>query len=185
MAKRIISNQNGFTIIEVLVALTIFAIFAVTMTLTQTTNKDRSTRMAQDLEIHNLAVMKMNEVLLRVNEFTNASDKTPETGEIKIEGYEKYKYTIEYKKNEFPDFSGLMGTPEEDNRAVDPNAAVKKVIFDKMKRNVEEMLWQVKVTIEDTTPRENKEGKTVPNRKYELNSWVEKNNAQIDTNFGF
>lgn len=185
MAKKLISSQSGFTIIEVLVALTIFAIFATTMTLTQTTNKDRSTRMADDLEIHNLAVMKMNEALLRVNQFTNATENSPETGQFKIPGYEKYKFIIQYQRNEFPDFAGLIGQPEGDNRAVDPNAAIKKVIFEKMRQNVQQMLWQIKVTVEDTTPVENKEGKTVPNRKYELNSWVTNDNAQIDTNFGF
>jgi len=45
-----------------------------------------------------------------------------------------------------------------------------------MKKNVEEMLWQVKVTIIDTR---------VENSSYELNSWINKANAQIDTNFGF
>lgn len=177
MAKRLIQSESGFTIIEVLVALTIFAVFATSMTLTQVANKDRSMRMASDLEVHNLAQMKMNEVLIQRHNFTNATESSPETGSIEIEGFEHYKYSIEFKKNEFPDFSGLIGQSEEEANQVDPNASIKKVIFEKMKKNVEEMMWQVKVTIINT--------QLDKDPGYELNSWINKANAKVDTNFGF
>lgn len=175
MVKRLSHNQAGFSIIEVLIALAIFGAYSTVMILTQVSNKDRSIRMAQDLKLHNLAEMKMNEVLLTQKEFTNATEKDAETGNFEIEGYQNYAYKVEYKRNEFPDFSALMGQTEEESRQENSNAAVKKLIFEKLKNNIEEMVWQVKVTVTNT----------IDESSYELNSWVNNPKAKIDTNFSF
>jgi len=175
MVKRLINAQSGFSILEVMVALAIFGAYATVMILTQVSNTDRSMNMAKDLKLHTLAQMKMNEVLIRKNEFTNASENDVETGNIEIEGLEYFKFQVEFKRNEFPDFSALMGQTDEQVAEADPNAGIKKLIFDKMKKNVEEMIWQVKVTIINTQD----------STSYELNSWVNKDNAKLDTKFSF
>lgn len=173
MAKGLVKNQSGFSIIEVLIALMIFGAYSTVMILTQVSNKDRSIRMAKDLKLHNLAEMKMNEVLLVNKEFTAATEKSPETGQFDIEGYENFKFEVQYKKNEFPDFSALMGQTEDESRQADPNAAIKKLIFEKMKNNIELMIWQVKVTVTNSDD----------DTSYELNSWITNSNAKLDTNF--
>ena len=175
MAKRLINSQSGFSILEVMVALAIFGAYATAMILTQISNTDRSMNMGKDMKLHTIAQMKMNEVLMRRNEFTNATENDAENGTIDIEGLENFKFLIEYKRNIFPDFAALMGQTEEESNQVDPNAAVKKLIFDKMKKNIEEMIWQVKVTITNTND----------GASYELNSWVNKDNAKLDTQFSF
>jgi hypothetical protein len=69
-----------------------------------------------------------------------------------------------------------MGQSEEDNPNEDSrNDAIKKMVFKKLKLNIERILWQVKVTITNTET----------DYGYELTSWITNTEAQLDTNFGF
>ena len=177
MAKRITQNQSGFTLVEILIALTVFAFFAGAMVFRLTNNVSGSMQMATDLTMHNLAELKMNETLIGKKEFTNATENDPDTGSFEIEGYEKYKFKVQISKLELPDFSQLIGQGEDEENSDTDNAQtnkVQKLIFEKLKSNIEEMIWQVTVTI--TGP----EGD-----EYSLNSWINKSNAKIDTNFSF
>jgi prepilin-type N-terminal cleavage/methylation domain-containing protein len=172
MDKRINTNQKGFSLVEVMIALAIFSVFVTSLILIQSTNVNNSILMAEDLNLHNLATMKMNEVLIAEKEFTNATEKDTDTGEFKGEDFKSYKYVIEFKKTEFPDFSQLMGQ-EEDEYSDKKDDSIKKKIFEKLKKNVELMIWQVKVTVI------NKE----TDYKYELNSWITNSKAKVDLNF--
>ena len=64
-------------------------------------------------------------------------------------------------------------TEDEQNRIETQETQVRKRVFAILKRNLEEIIWQVRVEV--TSP---------DNDFYELTSWVEKGNAQIDRNFG-
>ncbi|MBD65499.1 MAG: hypothetical protein CME62_09850 [Halobacteriovoraceae bacterium] len=172
MVKRI--KDAGFSLIEVMIALAIFAVFAVSIISTQSANIHSSIRMSQDLVLHNLAEMKMNEALLGKREFTNVTDKDPETGSIDIDGYKDFKFEIAYKKNEFPDFAQILGQDENEEERVqrnDPNAGVRKQIFNKLKGELEKLLWQITVTIihPDGT-------------QYSLSSWVTRGNVRVELN---
>ena len=131
-------------------------------------------QMETDLNLHNLAELKMNETLLGKKEFTNTTENDPDTGKFEIDGYEEFKYKVEIKKMEFPDFSGLMGKQEDDQEAEGQASKIQKLIFEKLKINIEEMLWQVSVTI--TSPE---------NSIYTLDSWIKKDNPKLDVNFTF
>jgi type II secretion system protein I len=173
MVKRI--GEKGFTLIEIMIAMTIFALFTTAFLMSQGTNISNSTLMQEDLILHSLAQRKINEVLIDKPVFTNATENDVESKNFEEKDYKKYKYTIEYKKLKFPNFQQLIGTSEEDENAQDPNQAIKKMVFDKLKKNVEEMLWQVKVTVTNTET----------NYSFELSSWIRNDDAQVDVNFGF
>jgi len=179
MAKRLkifLINKSGFSLVEVIIAMTIFALFISTFLMSQGTNITNSAQMAEDITLHTLAESKMNEVILNPPTFTNATENDTETKNFEDEGYKKFKYTIEYKKLEIPNLNELMGEQEQDNpESENRNNAVKKMVFEKLKKNMEKMLWQVKVKVTNT---EN-------NYSYELTSWVTNTEAEIDTNFGF
>ncbi len=176
MVRKITNNSNGFSLIEVMIALAIFAVYSVGIIFTQSANIDSSVRLKSDLITQNLAILKMNESLVDIKKFTNATEKDTDSGNFDIEGFKQYKFLVEYKKNKFPDFSALIGkSDEEGESAPDQQSAVKKAIFEKLKTNMETMLWQIRVTV--TNP----ETKT----STELTSWVTNRDAQIDTNFGF
>lgn len=184
MAKRIndiLSNQKGFTLVEVMIALTLFAVFITTFMMSQGSNISMSMQMSEDIMLHNLAERKMNEVILNPPKFTNATDKDIEEKNFEEEGIKKYKYKIEYKKLEIPDLNQLMGKMDGEDEKGNTSGqksktdAVTKMVFKKLKKNIEKMLWQVKVTVTNT---EN-------NYAHELTTWVTNNDAKMDTNFGF
>lgn len=164
--------EGGFSILEVLIALAIFGIFATSIIFRVSNNVTGSIQMDEDITLHNLAELKMNEVLLAKKAFTNATENDVDTGNFTIDGYQSFQYKVEIKPNEFPDFSQLTGTSEDDQAETNP---VQKLIFDKLKKNMEILLWQVRVTVTNTET----------NYSYELNSWIENSEGKIDTNFNF
>jgi prepilin-type N-terminal cleavage/methylation domain-containing protein len=176
-----IQNQDGFTLVEVMIALTLFALFISAFLMSQGANITMSAQMAEDIMMHNLAERTINEVLINPPVFTNATDKEIETKDFTEESLAKYKYTIEYKKLEIPDLNQLMGKQDnEDDTSYDTTnrnqgAAIQKMVFEKLKKNIEQIIWQVKVTI---TNKQN-------NYTYQLTSWITNPKARIDTNFGF
>ncbi|MFT6632198.1 MAG: prepilin-type N-terminal cleavage/methylation domain-containing protein [Bacteriovoracaceae bacterium] len=174
MVKKIIQGQKGFSLIEVMIALTIFGVYVTAMIISQSNNVGSSIRMAQDLVLHNLAEMKMSEALLGDKEFSETTENDIQTGTFDIEGFKTFKYKISFKKTEFPDFSQIMGQSDDED-GDNKSSAVQKLIFEKMKKNVEEILWQIKVEVINSDTEQT----------YELNSWVNKSNAKIDTNFSF
>lgn len=173
MAKRIKqnlkNNQSGFTLIEVMIALMIFSIFITAIMVTQSGNVSNSMNMTEDLILHNLAEMKMNEILIEEREFTNATETDVESKQFEEEGYTDYKYTIKFTKIEFPNFEKIQGKEEGDNSGSDP---VQKELFKKLKINLEKLLWQITVTVVNI---EN------PESKYSLNGWITNTKAQIAT----
>ena len=181
MVKRLknsnLSNQQGFTLVEVMISLTIFAVFISTFLMSQGTNISNSILMMEDITLHNLAESKINEIMLDPPTFSNGLENDKKSKKFEDEGYKKYKYLIEYKKLEIPNMSELMGqTEDQDNPNEDSkNNAIKKMVFKKLKTNMEKILWQVKVTITNTET----------NYSYELSSWITNTEAKLDTNFGF
>lgn len=174
MAKRIIKNQQGFTLIEVMIAMAIFAVYVTAIVLTQSTNLNDSARLSEDLNLHNLAELKMNEMLISDIKFTNATENDPETGNFEVDGYEKYKFEVKFKKFVLPDYDAISGKSDEDAQNDESKQnALQKIVFEKMKVNIEKMIWQISVTV---TNSESKEA-------YELISWIENKNAKVDTNF--
>lgn len=178
MAQRV-AKQNtiacaGFSLVEVLIALTLFAVVSAVLSVTVTTNLNSSRLGRIDITLHNLAEFKMNEVLISNREFTTATNNSEDTGNFEIEGYKEYRYKVEIRKMELPDLAAIMGqTEDEQNRIETQETQVRKRVFAILKRNLEEIIWQVRVEV--TSP---------DNDFYELTSWVEKGNAQIDRNFG-
>ena len=175
MVREIKNTEQGFSLVEVMIALAIFAAFATGIIFSQSGSVDRSDRLKRDLILNNLATLKMNESLVDVKKFTNATEKDIDSGKFDIEGFKGYQFKVEYKKNKFPDFAALIGKTDEEANRPDPQAAVKKVIFEKLKKNMEELIWQIRVTVTNTETK----------NSTELTSWVTNREAKLDTNFGF
>ncbi len=167
------NNQSGFSLLEVLIALTIFGLYATVYISTQSGNLGTSIRMSNDLKLHNLAEMKMNEALIGKREFTNATKNDVDSGSFEISGYETYKYEVTITPIEFPSFEELMGKTSDESSEENKSDPLQQMIFEKLKKNMEEIIWQIKVKIIDT----------ISGDEYELNSWINKSNAKIDTNF--
>lgn len=170
-----LTSEKGLTLLEVLIALTIFSATAAVLITTISYNLYSSILSKQDLKMHNLAEHKMNEVKVAPKEFTDATNNSEETGTFEIEGFKEYKYVVKIRRMELPNLAEILGQGEEESRVENQQRAMQRMIYDKIKLNLEEMVWQINVTVISPDGEQT----------YELNSWIEKTNAKIDTNFGF
>lgn len=167
-----IKDEKGFTLTEVMIAITIFALFITAFMSSQGTNIVNSIRMQEDILLSTLAQSKLNEAILDKPTFSTTTEKDIKTKEFEHEEYKGYKYKIEYKKIEFPDLAQLTGKSE-DEEENDSNAAQKKMIYDSLKKNIEEMLWQVKVTVFNTETK----------YEYSLSTWLRNDDAIVKFDF--
>ena len=174
---------------EVMIAITLFAFFITAFMTSQGNNVSDSIRNKEQLILQSLAERKINELILNPPKFTNADDNKKETRTFEETEYQGYQYTLELKRLVLPDFGQLMaqkntgdeaaGGGENDytddaNRS-NRNAQLEKMIFDEMKRNVERILWQARVTVT------NKETKY----SFILSTYLTNHNERVQLNVGF
>lgn len=172
--KKSIFNA-GFSLLEVLMAITIFSFFVAAFYLNQGSGKSNSLLLREDITMHNLAEMKINEVLINPPQFTNATENDVESKNFEQEDYQKYKYKIEYKKIETPDISALISSNDEGEDEDTSSQNLQKMVFEKIKENIEQILWQVKVTVINTETE----------YSYELSTWLINEEATVNINLNF
>jgi len=139
---RKIKQNSGFTLIEVMIALAIFAVFIVSFISAQGYNVLDSSRIRKEIQLKELAQFKINEIITTPPEFKESLTLKPETG--KFEDHEQFKFEVAYKKFLIPDYAKLTGQNDEDSSDSNP---IQKKIFENVKKNMEEMIWQVEVTV--------------------------------------
>ncbi len=172
-------NDKGFTLLEVMIALTIFAVFAAMFVVGQSGNLADSVQMREESLLRILCLNKINEILNDPPEF---NDQLVISKEKKtFEDYPNYEYTLEYKKLKIPDLSQIAGksgagggegaSGEEDGGEdnAQSSTSANATIFKNIKDNLESMVWQVRVT--------------VTNKKtgffYVLAAWPNNKNAKV------
>jgi prepilin-type N-terminal cleavage/methylation domain-containing protein len=94
-----LSNQSGFTLMEVLIAITIFALFATVFVTGQGYNLLDSGKFKDDLLLKDLAENKINEIVVNPPELRDSLTITKETKAF--DSNPDYQYTIEYKNFSF------------------------------------------------------------------------------------
>ncbi len=141
-------GNKGFSLMEVMIAMTMFSVFISAYLISQGGNIASSTLMSEEILLKNLAIEKINETILDPPVFTESLDgkKDTKTFDAPNDGY---SYEVYFKKLEVPDFEEvLMGGKSDDikdnNQQVD---AIKKLVFTQLKENIEKIIWQVQVTI--------------------------------------
>lgn len=168
-------NQKGFTLLEIFIAFSLFAVFATVFLQTQTQNVFDSQQMGGEIILKQLCEGKINEILINPPEFTNADDGKKETKDFDFEDYKNYSYTIEYKKFKTPDLTSLMSDnkeSEELSAAQKQQMAVLKTVFETIGKKIEEVFWQVRVT---TTNKDD-------SRSFELSTWMTDPKAKFELN---
>lgn len=193
MARKInIKNQSGFSLIEVMIALTLFAFFVTAYLTSQGYNVEDSRLSEEQLMLQQLAERKINEIVLDPPKFTNATQDMKETKTFEESDLKNYEYTLEMKRLTIPDFAQLFAqkdaTTEEAKDSYEGdyftegaqgggqrNAAVEKMIFEELRKNIEKILWQVRITIT------NKETKY----SFTLSTFITNYNEKVQLNVGF
>ena len=160
------TDQRGFTLLEVMIAMTIFAVFTAVYVTSQGYNLTDSTQMREEMMLTKLCETKLNEIIVNPPEFKKSLTvgKTEKT----FEDYENYKYIVEYTEFKIPDLAKIQGKDEgEEDDSVGGN--IQQTVMKNIKKNMEKMIWQVKVTVI------NKETEY----SFSLSSWLMDHKAKI------
>lgn len=185
-------HQQGFSLLEVMIAFVLFALF-VTAFLTATGyNVSESTVSEEQLLLQSLCERKINELFLTPPKFENMRDTFKETKTFEESAFSGYEYTLEIKKLSIPDFAQLFsqkgGTSEEGQDAYEGNyfneqggsknqgnGGVEKMVFEELRKNIEKIVWQARVTVT------NKETKAT----WALSTYLTNYNEKVQINVGF
>lgn len=148
---KIKNNQAGFSLMEVMIALTIFATFVTAFIVGQGSTLRDSAFLQEEALLAQLAEKVITDIKVKPPKLESSLTLAPETKSFEQEDYEGYTYTVEWKEVEIPDLSKLMGEEEDESNEAsseaDRNKSVEAMIFKQIKDNLKKMIWQVKVTI--------------------------------------
>ena len=163
-------RDSGFTLIEIMIAIAIFAVFVVVYISGQGTNVLDSIALRENAILQRLAQNKMNEIIVEPPEFRESLTSRRDVKEF--EDYPGYSYFIDMKRLELPTFEGMTGEETQDQEQ-QSNNAIQKRIYNQVRDNFERILWQVEVVVS------NKETE----RSYSLATWIIDRDAQVRFNY--
>lgn len=185
-----IKNQKGFSLLEVMIAITLFAFFVTAYLTGQGYNVDDSRLSEEQLTLQQLAERKINELILDPPKFSNATNDSKETKTFEETDLSNYEYTVEIKKLTIPDFAQLFAqkdaASEEAKEGYEGdyfsegtkngrNANLEKMVFEELKKNIERIIWQARVTITNKETKYN----------FTLSTYLTNYNEKIQLNVGF
>ncbi len=163
-------NNSGFTLIEVLIALAIFAVFITAYITAQGLNITDSIEMRTELRLREFAVEKMNEIVAYPPDLKDALTLKPEVG--KFESNDAFSYSIEWKKFAVPDFDKISGNDQDSSNNNNNSSGIQKQIFTVVKTNLEKLIWQVSVTVKDDLSEES----------FTISTWISDPKYKVEIN---
>lgn len=165
--EHILQNDDGLTLVEIMIATALFSVFVAAFIAGQGYNLFDSAQLKKELLLKDLTEMKINELIVTPPEMKESL--TSASKEIKtFEEFPDYTYMVELQKLEIPDLSQLSSNPDEDEDG--QQQEVKKKILKIFKDNMEKMIWQLKVTV---THKESK-------AQFEASTWLFNDKAKLD-----
>ena len=166
-SKLSLANQKGFTLMEVMIAIAIFSVFATAFVTGQGYNLLDSSKLKEDILLKDLAENTINQLVTDPPELRDSLTLAKETKDF--EKTPGYQYTIEYKKLFVPDMSKIVGKDKDDKIDNNPKNEMEKRIFKVFKENMELMIWQVEVTVSNK----------LTNEQFKLSTWLYNQNADV------
>ena len=171
MAKEIKKNKSngGFTLLEVMIAMTVFSFFYVAYYVAQNQNVASSVTIREEIKLKELCTKKLNEIIVKPPQFKESLTLTTEV--TAFEEDKNYEARVTYKRLKIPDVKKIMGKEEEDESGNNDSgsSAIEQTFMNKIKENLQEMIWQVEVQVI------NKETKA----SYSLSTWLQNTEAQV------
>lgn len=167
--KSNLKNNQGFTLLEVMIAISIFTIFATVFITGQGYNLLDSGKLREDMLLKDLAENKINEIIVNPPELRDTLTLSKETKDA--EGNTNYSVSVEYKKFFVPDMSKISGNSGQEERSKEETAQdqMQKRIYKVFKDNMEKMIWQVEVTVKSKTS----------DSSFRLSTWLYNQNADV------
>lgn len=184
------TNEKGFSLLEVMIAITLFSFFITAFLTSQGYNISDSALSEEQLRLQSLCERKINELYLDPPKFNNVTKDLKETKTFEEKENSDYEYTLEIKPLMMPDMAQLFGqkdgTTEEaqdsyegdyfnDNSKASRNSGIEKMVFSELKKNIEKIIWQARVTVTNKETKYN----------YTLTTFLTNTNERIQLNIGF
>lgn len=162
------NNQSGFTLMEVMIAIAIFATFASIFVTGFGYNLMDSGHLKEDILLKNIGENKINDIITNPPTLSDSLTLAKETKDVENNG--NYQTIVEYKKFFVPDMTKITElSSESENNEENQKAAMEKRIFTVFKENMEKMIWQVEVTAKNKLS-----GDT-----FVLDAWIYNQNADV------
>ncbi len=156
---------------EVMIAITFFAVFASVFVTGFGYNMIDSGKLKEDILLKDLCENKINELITNPPTLSDSLTITKETKDV--EGNANYQTIVEFKKFLVPDVSKIMPSNAEDGAPQSEEdgqeAQMQKRIFTVYKENMEKMIWQVEVTVKNKVTQDT----------FRLTSWIYNQAAEI------
>lgn len=167
--KTLLFTQKGFTLMEVMIAIGIFTVFASVFVTGTGYNLLDSSKLKEEMLMKDFAENKINDIIINPPEFRDALTLSKETKEV--EGNSDYQTTVEFKKFFVPDMNKMTAaeTAEEKDKENSPQAQMQRRIFNVFKENMEKMIWQVEVTVKNKSS----------DSSFKLSTWLYNQNADV------
>lgn len=161
-------NQEGMTLLEVMISLAIFSVFIVSYMASQGYSIKDSTDLKEDIKLRELCVQVIDETTVNPPVFRESLTLTPETK--KFEDYEDYSYTKLWKRLTIPDIEKIKGNdPLEQEGKQDDDNALQSRIYNNVKKNLEQMVWQLEVTVKSE----------ITGNQFQLSTWFYDDKAKV------
>jgi prepilin-type N-terminal cleavage/methylation domain-containing protein len=162
--KMIRNNNIGFSLIEVLIGLTVFSLFMAIFAVSQGYNLSDSTQMKEEIKVKTLCETVVNGLIVTPPEFSESLTLTSETKTF--EDDPNYDYTITYKKLTIPDIAKIQGQEEQGE---DKSSSVAMRLMEKVKENLEKIIWQVEVKVTNKSTKQ----------FYKLSTWLYNDKTEV------
>jgi prepilin-type N-terminal cleavage/methylation domain-containing protein len=162
--------DKGFALIELMIAIFLFAIFMAVFATSQNYNISDSRLLKEEIILRQLAQQKINQIIIDPPKNFDKS-LTLGQGEIEtIEGHEQYESKVVYREFKLPDFSKFTEENEDGEGSGTDTNSINSRIFEKVRENFEKLIWQAEVTIR------NKE----TDFKFTFSTWLYNPKAEVN-----
>lgn len=145
-----IKNENGFSLLEVMIAITLFAFFITAFLTSQGYNVADSELSEEQLTLQLLCERRINQLMFDPPKFRNLMETNKDTKTFEEKEYSGYEHTTEIKRLVIPDFAQLFaqkgGTTDEakesyegdyfndEGGTANRNSNLEKMVFDELKK---------------------------------------------------
>jgi len=145
------------TLIEVMISLAIFSIFILSFMSGQGNNLRSSVQLKEDLRLRDLAELILNEQMIQPPQVkvTSGEIKIDPIKSRKFKSFEednRYEYAVNTYKLAIPDFDKIVAQdPDEQSAQNKQNQSTQKMIYNKFKKNMEKLVFQIIITVRHKT----------------------------------
>lgn len=160
-------SESGFSLFEVLIAISAFAIFFIVFANSFFQNQRASTELNEELLMSSLAEKKVREILLNLPAFSESLHNSKKKENFEAPDQD-FSYIIEWSRLDFPNFVDLMNAnnPEEKNSGTQP---IVNQVFKQVQEATKDIIWQMRLTVVHNSS----------GRIYPVSSWIKNPSKDI------